>query len=177
MKIGSVTAEILLILNLCSGWVGCKVIFMSNPTKVMLGWGWVEFGLSWGFDKCIQVGRKFWAKLPQFVWHFLFFCSQWGMIYLQVCYTPSRYPWDNLQTFSIHCPHTLQIHDQNTRPGKSRKHAIIACGQFLRKLWTFLHNQQHFCSFYPLMATSLQYLSTMNLFLFKNIQSIGKNAI
>ena len=36
------TAEILLTLSLCGGWGGvgggvCKVIFMSNPTKVMLG--------------------------------------------------------------------------------------------------------------------------------------------
>ena len=26
-------------------WVGCKVIFTSNPTKVKLGLGWVELGL------------------------------------------------------------------------------------------------------------------------------------
>ena len=34
-------------------WVGgvvCIVIFVSNPTKIMLGWGWVELWLSWGFD-------------------------------------------------------------------------------------------------------------------------------
>ena len=39
VKIGSVTAEILLTLSLCGGgvvWV-CKVIFMFNPTKVILG--------------------------------------------------------------------------------------------------------------------------------------------
>ena len=43
------------------------------------------------------------------------------------------------------------------RHGKSRKHANIACGQFLRKLWTFLDKQQYFDSFYPSMATSLYY--------------------
>ena len=36
------------------GWVGClvvcKVIFVSNPTKVMLGWGWVELRLNWDLN-------------------------------------------------------------------------------------------------------------------------------
>ena len=32
------------------GGVVCKLSFMSNLTKVMLGWGWAELGLSWGFD-------------------------------------------------------------------------------------------------------------------------------
>ena len=26
---------------MCGGGVLCKVIFMSKPTKLMLGWGWV----------------------------------------------------------------------------------------------------------------------------------------
>ena len=41
IKIESVTAEILMTLSLCGWWWGggvmCKAIFMSNPTKVMLG--------------------------------------------------------------------------------------------------------------------------------------------
>ena len=46
-------AEILPILSLCGGGGGgsgwwCKVIFMSNPTQVMLCY--VELQLSWGFD-------------------------------------------------------------------------------------------------------------------------------
>ena len=41
------------------------------------------------------------------------------------------------------------------RQGKSRKHASIACGQFLRKLWTFLDQQQFSFSFYPSMPTNL----------------------
>ena len=36
-------------------WVVCKVIFVSNPTKVMLDWGWVELLLSWGFDGDVAV--------------------------------------------------------------------------------------------------------------------------
>ena len=39
---------------------------------------------------------------------------------------------------------------------KSYKHASIACGQFLRKLWTFLVNN-NFLAAYPSMATSLYY--------------------
>ena len=37
IKVGLVTAEILLTLSLCGWWVGgvvCKVIFASNPTKL-----------------------------------------------------------------------------------------------------------------------------------------------
>ena len=44
VKIGSVTAEIMLTLSLCGGWVGgggsrwmFRVIIISNPTNVMLG--------------------------------------------------------------------------------------------------------------------------------------------
>ena len=43
IKIGSLTFDILLTLSFC-GVVVCKVFFVSNPTKVMLGWvgcGWV----------------------------------------------------------------------------------------------------------------------------------------
>ena len=35
----------------------CKVISVSNPTKIILGWGWVELWLSWGLtivNSCIQ---------------------------------------------------------------------------------------------------------------------------
>ena len=41
IKIGSVTAEILMALSFCSGvgWVVCKVIFVANPTKAVLGSG------------------------------------------------------------------------------------------------------------------------------------------
>ena len=28
----------------------CKIIFMSNPANFMLGWGWVDLWLNWGFD-------------------------------------------------------------------------------------------------------------------------------
>ena len=34
------------------GGVECKLIFVSNPTKVMLGW--VELWLSWGFDNNLE---------------------------------------------------------------------------------------------------------------------------
>ena len=47
VKIGSGTAKIL---SLCGGW--CKVIFMSTPTFVLLGW--VELWLSWGCAKKIH---------------------------------------------------------------------------------------------------------------------------
>ena len=33
----------------------------------------------------------------------------------------------------------------------------VACGQFLRKLWTFLNKQQFSCSFQPSMPTILHY--------------------
>ena len=61
------------------------------------------------------------------------------------------------------------------RHGKSRKHASIYCRQFLRKLWTCLDKQQFFGSIYTSVATSLQYWSTIDLFLFKDIQCSGKN--
>ena len=47
-------ADILLTLSLCGVGI-CKVIFMSNPIKVMLGWDWVELWLSWGFDNLQKV--------------------------------------------------------------------------------------------------------------------------
>ena len=51
-----------------------------------------------------------------------------------------------------------------TRDRKSRKHASITCGQLLTKLWTSLDEQQIFCSFFcPSMATSLHYLTKINL--------------
>ena len=44
IKIGSVTAEILLTLSFCGGGGVCKVIFVSNPTVVLrLGWGFDNF--------------------------------------------------------------------------------------------------------------------------------------
>ena len=42
-------ADIEFVWVLLVSWVVCKVIFGSNPTKVMLGW--VELMLSWGLDK------------------------------------------------------------------------------------------------------------------------------
>ena len=51
------------------GWGGilCKVIFVSNPTKAMLGWGWVVFWLSWSFDneKEARKTRKIYNKQAQ----------------------------------------------------------------------------------------------------------------
>ena len=44
-----------------------------------------------------------------------------------------------------------------SRHGKIRKHASNSCGQFLKKLRTFLDRQQFSCSFYPSMHTSLHY--------------------
>ena len=41
------------------------------------------------------------------------------------------------------------------RHGKSCKHASVACGQFLRKSWTFLDKQKTLGSVYPSMATSI----------------------
>ena len=56
---------------------------------------------------------------------------------------------------------------------------LQACKHSLRtifgKLWKFLDKQEFFGSVYPLMATSLQYYSTINLFLFENIQCTGEN--
>ena len=49
----------------------------------------------------------------------------------------------------------------SNRHGKSRKYASIACGQFLRKLWTFLDKQQFSCSFYPSMPTILHYYTQL----------------
>ena len=60
-----------------------------------------------------------------------------------------------------------------TRHGKSRKHASNACGQFLRKLWTFFVKQQ----FSPINAHKSALLSTINAFLFKNIWYNRKIAI
>ena len=50
------------------GWGGvCKVIFMSNPTKVMLGYGWGFDNITWVYivlslvtrwgDGCLQADR------------------------------------------------------------------------------------------------------------------------
>ena len=39
------------------GGVACKVIFMSNPTKVMLGW--VQFWLSWGLENTNENMKPF----------------------------------------------------------------------------------------------------------------------
>ena len=79
IKIGSVRAEILLTLSLCwcvGGEVVCKVIFMSNPTKVMLGWGWVELGV-WQGRKIIGIksliGLINNKKEKRVVWFFCFF--------------------------------------------------------------------------------------------------------
>ena len=70
------------------------------------------------------------------------------------------------------CPRMLR---QVIRHGKSLKHAGVAWGQFFRKLSTFVDKQRISDKFYPSMATSLHYLSSINLFLFKNIQCITKN--
>ena len=43
------------------------------------------------------------------------------------------------------------------RHEKSRKHASIACGQFLRKMWTFLDKLQNSGSTLKLMSTALHY--------------------
>ena len=61
------------------------------------------------------------------------------------------------------------------RNGKSRKHASVACGQFSQKLWTSFDRQHLFYSFYPSIATSLQYWYTINKILFKSTQCTGKN--
>ena len=37
-------------IEFCGGGVVHKAIFVSNPTKVMLGWGWIKLWFSWGFD-------------------------------------------------------------------------------------------------------------------------------
>ena len=67
IKIGLLTAEKLLTLSFCGG--VCKVIFLSYyPTKVMLGWGWVELGF-WQqvcFNPNQTGGGAHWALM----WHF-----------------------------------------------------------------------------------------------------------
>ena len=53
---------------------------------------------------------------------------------------------------------TLRITNPDEERGghvKSRKHASIACGQFLRKLRKFLDKQKCSSSFYPTMPTNL----------------------
>ena len=40
------------------------------------------------------------------------------------------------------------------RHGKSRKHASVACGQFFRKLWTFLDKQRIFGRNFLLLITN-----------------------
>ena len=35
-----------------------KDIFVSNPTKVVLGWGWVELWVSWGYEKKLIIKDK-----------------------------------------------------------------------------------------------------------------------
>ena len=53
IKIGSVTAEILLTLSLCGGRVGWYAKSFSCLTQLKVMLGWVELWLSWGFDNCI----------------------------------------------------------------------------------------------------------------------------
>ena len=95
-KIGSVTAEILLTLSFCGvvggGGVVRKVIFVSNPTKVLSNWGWVELWLSWGFDN-------------------------WGiMIEVQECvikYTEfsDHGPSENFESFQLSCRYLAHLSD------------------------------------------------------------------
>ena len=53
------------------------------------------------------------------------------------------------------------------RHGKSRKHASNACGQFLRKLWTFCVKQQFSCNFHPSLPPSLHYYPQLMHFCLK----------
>ena len=76
--------------------------------------------------------------------------------------------------FNIKWLKELRLTTKQCKHEKSPKHASVACGQLLRKLWTFLDPQQIFGSLYASMATNLHYLSTINLFLLKNIQCFGK---
>ena len=59
------------------------------------------------------------------------------------------------------------------RHGKSGKHTSIAYVNIFRKLWTFLVKQQIYLS----MATSLHFLSTINLFSLKKLNVLEKIAI
>ena len=72
---------------------------------------------------------------------------------------------------------SLEVVLNPTRHGKSRKHASVVCGQFLRKLWTFLDKQQFSCSFYPSMPTILHYYPQLLNFCRKISDIMGKNAI
>ena len=58
------------------------------------------------------------------------------------------------------------------RHGKSRKHASNACGQFLKKLWTFLDKQQFSCSVCPKVVIIIHNSS----FLLENIWYNEKNS-
>ena len=62
IKIKSVTAEMLLTLSLCGGWgeVVYKVIFVSNPTKVMLGF--VLWWLDWQVS--VQISNYLYLEIP-----------------------------------------------------------------------------------------------------------------
>ena len=66
-------------------------------------------------------------------------------------------------------------HNMPPRHGKSHKHASIACRQFWENYGRFWINNHFFGSFYQSMVTILHFLSTINTFLFKNIQCYGRN--
>ena len=71
---------------------------------------------------------------------------------------------------SINC--CLPLKD---RHGKSRNHASTACGQFLRKLWTFWDKQRILGIFFSSMAISLHNSCTIIVFQLRQIQCIEKN--
>ena len=54
--------------------------------------------------------------------------------------------------------------------------ASIACGQFLRELWTFLVKQQFSCNFHPSMPTSLHFYPQLMHFCWEISDIIEKNA-
>ena len=87
-------------------------------------------------------------------------CSTWKTLDQGVSF--SRLPLNRGRVSQINCeiyrlppsPQT-QFQQYLSRHGKSWKHASIACGQFWRKLWTFLEKQHFFGSFNPSIAISL----------------------
>ena len=96
-------------------------------------------------DKQFFLYKKNWSKI---------FC--WTKFSWNICCVQRIY---NSQNGIISPEQNLsgQIAPGTMSPGKSPKHASNACGQFLRKWWPFLNDQQFSCSFYPSMPTKINF--------------------
>ena len=91
-----------------------------------------------------------------------------------------RFHRSNHDSFQINCSlisSTRCFRGFEVRHGISRKHASIACRQFLKKLWTFLEKLQFSLSFYPPMPTSLHYYPQLIHFCLKISDIMEKSAV